>query len=665
MFVFLACMLTCSAAAGAGQEPANLVANPSFEQPGKASSLPEGWNGDPRVYNADAEVRRSGRLSLRFVNLDPKRYCLCSQRIPLRPGSKCRFSAWIKTKDITGNDSGASVCLEWQDKNGQWLGGRYPTGLHGANDWTCVEETTRVPEEAVSCSITCYVREGMTGTAWFDDVEVVRIVDPPMQAVLRSPVYRGRITDDGPAEAQVQVRLRLTDYDLKPADLRLEVRLRDAAGKVHWKSTLTDNPASGGLFDLRVPVRGLPVGRYELELRLLGPGGKELQTVRHALVRVGDDFRPQCTIDEYRRLLVNGKPWFPLGMYFHDINEPDLKVYGQSKFNCLMPYGTPTREQMDLAQKHGLKVIYSIKDWYAGSQYRPASIRTAADEEPQLRARVREFRDHPALLAWYVNDELPQQFIPRLEAHQRWTEEEDPEHPTWSVLYQVREVGAYLNTFDVIGTDPYPIGRSAASMAAQWTAETFRQVERSRPLWQVPQAHNWANYAKTEAEKRNTRTPSYEEERSMAWQCICEGATGLVFYSWYDVKRNSDVPFSVQWDGLKRLAAEIDRMAPRLLSIEPVPAIKVQGAAPSQDAPCWLHWLARGHGGKLYLFAVNDGDGEGAVRFDLPAPPQSARVLDEGRSLRAHGTAFQDDFRRLAVHIYEIELSAGNGSGGQ
>ena len=253
-----------------------------------------------------------------------------------------------------------------------------------------------------------------------------------------------------------------------------------------------------------------------------------------------------------------------------------------------MPYGSPTKEQMDLAQKHGLKVIYSVKDWYAGTEGCPGFIRSEADEEPQVRTRVRQFRDHPALLAWYLNDELSQQFLPRLEAHQRWVAEEDRDHPTWAVLYQFREVGAYLKTFDVIGTDPYPIGRSPASMAAQWTAETFRQVEGSRPMWQVPQLHNWANYDKSEAEKKRGRTPTYDEVRSMAWQCICEGATGLVFYSWYDVQRNPDVPFDVQWDGLKRVAAEIDQRASILLSVEPVPAVTVAGAAPN-----WLHWLVR------------------------------------------------------------------------
>ena len=190
-----------------------------------------------------------------------------------------------------------------------------------------------------------------------------------------------------------------------------------------------------------------------------------------------DDFQPRCAIDEHHRLLVDGQPFFPIGMYFREIKKADLDVYARSKFNCLMPYTAPNKPQMDLAEQHGLKVIYSIKDWYAGSQYCPDSIRQPADEEPQVRARVRQFRDHPALLAWYLNDELPQSFLPRLEAHQRWVAEEDPQHPTWCVHCQVREVAAYLNTFDVIGTDPYPIGRSPASMAAEWTSETFRQVE--------------------------------------------------------------------------------------------------------------------------------------------------------------------------------------------
>ena len=232
--------------------------------------------------------------------------------------------------------------------------------------------------------------------------------------------------------------------------------------------------------------------------------------------------------------------------------------------------------------------------------------------------------------------------------------DEDPGHPTWSVLYQVDDISAYVNSFDCVGSDPYPIARKPASLAAEWTAETFRQVARSRAVWQVPQAFNWSIYGKNESENQHDRTPSYEEERSMAWQCICEGATGLVFYSWTDMKRNPDVPFATQWERQKRIAAEIDGLAPVLLSIEPAAEVKVQAAA-SHDAPRWLHCLARQHNGKLYLFAVNDGGAEGVIQFGLSRPANNIWVLGENRSVAADGSAFRDDFRKLGVHIYEIE----------
>jgi hypothetical protein len=576
---------------------------------------------------------------------------LCTQKVPVRGGWKCRFGVWIKTEGITGNESGATICLEWQGKDGKWLGGAYPSGVKGTRAWKRVEGVTRLPDDAVSCQLACYVRQGMTGTAWFDDVELVRVTDPPMQSVLVSPVYRGSVTSEGPKEARVRVRWNLADHDLKVEAIRVQACLTGPENKVLREASGQPGRTPSDHVDLAVSLADLKPGQYDLAVRLENPSGKALQTDHHRIVRLADSQKRKCRIDEHRRLLVDDKPFFPIGMYWSGITPADLEIYAQSKFNCLMPYGSPTRQQMDLAHQHGLKVIYSIKDWYAGSTWCPRSIRTPADEEPMVRARVREFRGHPALLAWYLNDELSQQFMPQLEAHQRWVAQEDPDHPTWVVLYQFREVAAYLNSFDAIGTDPYPIGRKPASMAAQWTAETFRQVERARPMWQVPQIHNWANYAKSEAEKKRGRTPTDDEVRSMAWQCICEGATGLVFYSWFDLKRNPDVPFDVQWAGLKRLAAEIDRMAPILLSIDPVPPIRLEGKAPG-----WLHWLARSHGGKLNVVAVNDGDGEGTVRFRLPATPKNIRPVSDSRSIPVDGDSLRLELRPLAVACYEIEL---------
>jgi hypothetical protein len=270
--------------------------------------------------------------------------------------------------------------------------------------------------------------------------------------------------------------------------------------------------------------------------------------------------------------------------------------------------------------------------------------------------------------------EPPDCLLPRLEAHQQWVAEADPNHPTWVVLYQFHEVGAYINTFDVIGTDPYPIGRAPASEAAMWTAETRRQVDAARPMWQVPQLHNWINYRKDDGKSDAYHTPTYDEMRSMAWQCLCEGATGLVFYSWYDMKRNPDVPFDQQWGELKRIAAEIDRFAPILLSIDEASTfgLEVQGGtdANPEDAPAWLHYVVRHYDGKAYVFAVNDGDGAGQVRFRVPlvicssagqpTSTQSSRPVDSvcdltsNRTLKLSHGEFVDEFEPLSLHVYEF-----------
>ena len=138
----------------------------------------------------------------------------------------------------------------------------------------------------------------------------------------------------------------------------------------------------------------------------------------------------------------------------------------------------------------------------------------------------------------------------------------------------------------------------------------------------------------------------------MAWQCICEGATGLVFYSWFDVKRNPDVLFDKQWQNLKKIAAEIDAAAPALLSTEPAPLVSVQCRP---DNSKWLHLLVRSHGGKILLFVVNNGDGKGQAIFTIDRKIKTVTVPAENRTIEPQGQSFQDKFKKLDVRMYEVE----------
>ncbi len=644
------CALLCSASlADDATDTPNLVRNPGFEAL-DADGAAEGWGLDMKVYTPVHSPLHTGATALQYVNTDPQRYVLTGQPIELERGRAFEVSVWIKTQDIKGNDNGATICLEWSDKGGQYLGGFYPAGFKGTTDWRQLKVVSgRIPKEAARCTVTCYVRKGMTGTAWWDDVAVRPWRGDVLSTLLLEPNYRGQVLPTTRA-IELQADLALDDYHLRPRDIALRTqltRLQDL--KVVYSHSA---PAGGPRTRLVVPRTGLAAGKYQLELtvvrrqdgRPLGSDRWRLEVMRPAVLA-----RRVSYIDEHNRLIREGKPFFPLGMYWSGISDADLKVYADSSFNCLMPYGMPTTEQMALVHKYGLKVIYSVKDIYYGSSYCPASIKTTPDERKLIEAKAETFRTHPALLAWYLNDELSVEYAPRLEAHQQWLEELDPDHPTWVVLYQVDQLDRYLKTFDAIGTDPYPIPGSAAR-AGQWTATTVRSAAGRRPVWMVPQVFNWAVYRKPEDITPDLRPPTLAEMRSMTWQCIARGARGLIYYSFFDLKRDKQVPFDTQWGRVKQVAAEVKAMEPVILSVETPPRIE----AGEYD---WLMWTTRQVGAQTYLIAVNADGRPHTTRFALPGPPRTVRLHGRGDRVELHaGNRLEVALEPFEVRSYVLEF---------
>lgn len=612
----------------------NLVANPSFEA--VAEGVPLSWSAPSEVYRVDDSGGRTGDRCLRFSNDDPQRYQLCTQTVDLEPGSVYEYSVWVRTAGLHGGS--ASICVEWADAAGGYLGGSYADGVSGDTaQWTQVRGIARVPENAARCTVTCYVTRGGIGSAWWDDASVRRWRERPMRTFLVTPPYRGLILNAAPPYLEANVEL-LTSQIKGGAGGALIVARLSPAGDDRPVAAAAVEDLAGDRVSVRVPIADLKPGSYTLTIALVDrETGQAICEEAHRVTR-RTGFPPKCYIDENNRLIVDGKPFFPLGMYWSNVSEDELRVYKEGPFNCLMPYGSPNREQMDLVNRFGLKVIYSIKDFYYGTEWCPDFIQSEADEERAVRDRVREFCGHPALLAWYTNDERPLTMLPRLEAHQRWVEEEDPNHPTWVVLFQVDQVGSYLRTFDVIGTDPYPIPDRPAAMAGEWAATTRRAVADGRPLWMVPQAFRWPD----------KRPPTFDEMRSMAWQCIAEGADGLIFYSWFDLRNDPEHPFAERWGELKRVAQEISDMIPVLLSVEEPPAVDVQ-------APGVVHWTIRRYQGAAYVILVNGGEepATASVRFARPLE----RVVLAGKSVALSGDReFRASLPPLAVQIYRAEM---------
>jgi hypothetical protein len=360
-------------------------------------------------------------------------------------------------------------------------------------------------------------------------------------------------------------------------------------------------------------------------------------------------------IDDNNAAIVDGKPFFPLGLYTGARPASDdaikaLDEIADSPFNTIMNYGVneasiqQIRRYLDAVDERGLKIIYSIKDFYRGTKYYPRKVGHYSGEEEMTRGVISTFRNHPAILAWYLNDELPPEYIPRLARRYRTVKRLDPNHPAWIVLYQVNELKSYLKTTDVIGADPYPIPHRPIGMAGEWTQLARKAVGPKRAVWMVPQAHNTSLYRKDGAKYAG---PTFDEMRCMAYQCLVHGANGLIFYSFFDLKRDP-LGFESRWADVKNLGAEIKSLIPVLLSADEPPKVQLSSGVRQ------IHFSAKRHGGKLYILAVNASREEQDAEFTISAEVKEAKVLFKNRSLSVEKYRLTDKFQPIAVHVYEI-----------
>jgi len=242
-----------------------LIRNPGFED-ATDTGLPNQWSGPASVYSREVAFKRSGSASLKYVNDNAEVYALCTQPVPLQTGKRYRISAWVKTQDIKGEESGATICAEWQDAQGKWLGGHYPEGAKGTTDWTHIESVTpRIPADAHNYTFTCYVRRAMTGTAWWDDVAITYEPEPPFSSVLTAPDYRGQVAGANPELVRVRCLINLIDCPVQLGDACLAWRvLENGDRSVVMKGEVYPIPAATA--DVTVDARELPAGKYIVEI---------------------------------------------------------------------------------------------------------------------------------------------------------------------------------------------------------------------------------------------------------------------------------------------------------------------------------------------------------------------------------------------------------------
>jgi hypothetical protein len=420
---------------------------------------------------------------------------------------------------------------------------------------------------------------------------------------------------------------------------------------------------------LTFPTRSLPYGDLGIRVRCVTMDRRELAEVSMPLRRLTEEQAAALPayVDDHNRLVVDGKPFFPLGWYGAH-NMPHLEEIAASPFNCILDYGINElaldgiRGYLDAAQAHGLKLIYSMNDLYPAATYYQ-QIGPWRGSEEMARGIISTFKDHPAIIAWYLNDELPREMIPDLMRYYDLVRATDQGHPTFIVHFVRGILGDFAPTTDVLGIDIYPVPSRPLTQVSELTDAGRQATQGLKPVWMVLQAFAWYQYRTpedpaaaggrgripSEDELLTGRAPTRDEERCMTYLALTHGAQGLIYYCYYDLRVLPQ--YQEMWGWMKQIGAEVKQLSPALLS--PVKlAVEVRGDAHK------LHALLKEHEGKWYLLAVNGEPTPARGEFLLPGAAESVRVMFEERTAAISERTLADDFAPYAAHVYEITPAA-------
>lgn len=95
------------------------------------------------------------------------------------------------------------------------------------------------------------------------------------------------------------------------------------------------------------PWRNLRLGRVTCDYF---DNGVQLGSTTNAFTRVKKLPVRRVAIDDHGRCLVDGKPFFPLGLYGSRFTSREIgEDLSRAGFNCYMPYGNTQMEDLDLA----------------------------------------------------------------------------------------------------------------------------------------------------------------------------------------------------------------------------------------------------------------------------------------------------------------------------
>ena len=619
----------------AGDGADNLLKNADFE------AGMDGWRRSGKVWRVETGAGYAGTRGLVWENADPTVRVYPAQYPPIEPAAAYRFRALVKVDELKGPKGAVPrVGFEWCNTNGVWGGSATarPVDDNGLlkDGWVQYEGRTPVMgADVAKGGLLFLLPKGCTGKVRFDNASFVRI---PVQPVEFAVTSADRDTADG-GTVRVLVSLHANASknvaELAYAD---EQGVRRTAKPVLFAH-------DRAVFEL--DVARLARGRQDLAFTLRDTaGGAVLGTANLAFTRAVP--RRRVTFDAQRRMHVDGKPFFPLGLYVGRMADGDYAEYKRGPYNFAVQYGGTSAADLDKWRQAGVFVATDVRRLVYGYSHfsTRSAIRTLEESKEAFRRKLAEVGDHPALLMWYLNDEAPVDLVQNTTDVHRFLHELDPERATLTCLCQPKTAYDFLPSFDVMAHDCYPIGNHVGKNMMERVTRQMREIDGSmlamRPLWFIPQAFDWkwcysAASLKT-CDQAYLRMPTREEMACMTWQGVACGANGVILYAFHEIRHHAKgAAYEKAWGDTCAVAEEVKKMEPVLLADGL--AVSSAGLPEFVVARAWRH-----DGGDWYL-VVNATREAQAAKLVLDGRYATlSTALGRGAGLSADGRSLDCTF---------------------
>ena len=366
---------------------------------------------------------------------------------------------------------------------------------------------------------------------------------------------------------------------------------------------------------------------------------------------------PAVTLRKDGVTLVDGKPFFPIGMFAVCPREANLfsldrafQDLSAAGVNLVHSYSNARDpEFLGCLGKYGMKAFVAEYSAANGSKWFEETARQSPD-----------------VLAWYTGDDTsrvttPETFANRGEALNALDGRRLIAHAdAYNANFR-----NYVNAADVFMPEIYPIWGDA-ELDARCVATVIDTMERAladirlyspdrpRAVWPLIQYFKgWTSWK---------RFPTPEELYAMSFAGIIHGGKGITWYTYGGFvqpekkKFNYGVTSSKEaWSTTTNLTHRLSVLSPVLLAEDvPQPSAPVVLEGPAKDAfgRSSVTMLLKRLGAATYVLAVNACKAPVRARLPFGGAQGPAEVLWEGRAVEAKGGFVEDAFGPFAVHIY-------------